>query len=101
MTSLDPSGAGGFPVELQAAAPTHAAVTGTSTCEGWLGRPGKGTLFIGEEGKPGNDLVDSEGTLPRGLVSRRYSFFSHGRMQAIATLLTAVSLLPAERAVKS
>jgi hypothetical protein len=113
MTGLNPSRAGGFPVELEAAATTDAAVTRTGTFEGRLGRPGEGALFIRKEGEPGDDVVNSEKTLHWSLVIRRCMFFLHdlirddsaaskepGRAN-IERCLLPVSLPPAKLAVKS
>ena len=60
MTGLNPPRMGGLPIEVKAAAPTHAAVLRAEANEGRLRRPGEGTLFGGKEIKFGDDLVDSE-----------------------------------------
>jgi hypothetical protein len=62
---------GGLPIEVKAAAPTHAAVMGADASEGRLRRPCEGTLFDGEEVKLGDDLVDSEETGGKRLYLRR------------------------------
>jgi hypothetical protein len=71
VTGLNPSRTGGFPVELQTAAPTHAAVARTSTFKGWLRRPGEGALLIGKDGTCGNDVIHSEERRDRTLLPRR------------------------------
>jgi hypothetical protein len=89
MTGLNPSRTGGFPVELETAASTHAAVTRTGTFEGRLGRPGEGALFIGKEGEPGDDLLNCGETSVQGgekallwsPIIRRCMFILHDRME--------------------
>jgi hypothetical protein len=51
MAGLDPSRTGGFPVEVEAATATDAAVTCAGAFEGRLRRPGKGALLVGKDGR--------------------------------------------------
>lgn len=85
MTGLHPSRTGGFPVELETAAPTQAAVTRTGTFEGRLGRPCEGALFVGKQGEPGDDLVNSEEGGEKALlwspIIRRCMFILHDRVK--------------------
>jgi hypothetical protein len=85
MTGLNPSRTGGFPVELQTAAPTDTAVIRAGTFEGRLGRPCEGALFIGKEGEPCDDLINSDEGDGKALVwnpvIRRCMFILHDRMQ--------------------
>ena len=71
MTGLNPSRTGVFPVELQTAAPTHAAVTRTSTLKGGLGRPCEGALFIGKDCELDDNLIDREQACERVPLLRR------------------------------
>jgi hypothetical protein len=60
MTGQNPSRAGGFPIEVETATPTRAAVVRTGTCEWGLGRPREGALFRIKDGERGDDLIESE-----------------------------------------
>lgn len=60
MAGLDPLRVGGFAMEVKTATPSRAAVTCPGAGEGRLGRPGKGALMVGKDGRGGEDLVDGE-----------------------------------------
>jgi hypothetical protein len=91
MTGLDPSRAGGFPIEVKAAAPTQAAVSGPGAFEGRFGRPGKRALFCSKDGAFGDDLVHREQAgetflqvrrrADDSLNIRRCMFLPHDRIQ--------------------
>jgi hypothetical protein len=120
MTGLNPSRTGGFPIEVKTAAPTHTAVIRTGTFEGWLRRPCERALFNGKEGKPGDDLVNSEEGAEKALlwspIIRKCMFILHDRIETASETtarqaknrgeltssrcLLPVSLLPLWRAVK-
>ncbi len=94
MTGLNPPRMGGLPIEVKAAAPTHAAVLRAEANEGRLRRPGEGTLFGGKEIKFGDDLVDSEqvgrkrldlrGRAGSNLTIRRCMSILHDRIAKVA-----------------
>jgi hypothetical protein len=49
MTRLRPSRTRGFAVEIKTTVSPHAAIACAGALEGWLGGPGEGSLFIGNQ----------------------------------------------------
>ncbi len=61
MTGLDPTGAWGFVVEVEAAVAPWPAVMGSGALIRRLGRPGERTLVVGEAREVADDFVDGAG----------------------------------------
>jgi len=60
VAGLDPSSARGLVVEVETTVSADAAVAGSRTFKGWLGRPGEGTLLWREVRQELDDFIHSK-----------------------------------------
>lgn len=88
---LPPAGTGGLAVEVKTTVSTHAAVVRAGALEGRLGRPGEGTLGVGEVRQVVDDVVNSKDWVSMVFVHRWNAHSGGG---------TDLSLVPDVRSVK-